>query len=104
MRKAALGGLVDLAEKAGEAAQLLKLIANERRLLILCQLAEAGEASVGALADAVGLSQSALSQHLAKMREENIVASRREAQTMFYRIADRKVARLLALLKDIYCR
>ena len=104
MRKAALGGLVDLAEKAGEAAQLLKLIANERRLLILCQLAEAGEAAVGALADEVGLSQSALSQHLAKMREENIVASRREAQTMFYRIADRKVARLLALLKDIYCR
>ena len=104
MRKAALSGLADLAEKSGAAARLLKLIANERRLLILCQLAAAGEASVGALADAVGLSQSALSQHLAKMREEKIVASRREAQTMFYRIADRKVARLLALLKDIYCR
>lgn len=104
MRKAVLGGLADLAEKSGAAARLLKLIANERRLLILCQLAAAGEASVGALADAVGLSQSALSQHLAKMREEKIVASRREAQTMFYRIADRKVARLLALLKDIYCR
>jgi len=52
----------------------------------------------------VGLSQSALSQHLAKMREEKIIAGRREAQTVFYRIADRKVARLLALLKDIYCR
>jgi DNA-binding transcriptional ArsR family regulator len=104
MRKAALGGMSDLAEKSGEAARLLKLIANERRLLILCRLAAAGEASVGALAGAVGLSQSALSQHLAKMREEEIVASRREAQTVFYRIADRKVARLLALLKDIYCR
>ena len=64
----------------------------------------AGEASVGALADAVGLSQSALSQHLAKMREDEIVVTRREAQTMFYRIADRKVAKLLAVLKDIYCR
>lgn len=104
MSRAVTDGLNDLAKKSGEAARLLKLIANERRLLILCQLAAAGEASVGTLADAVGLSQSALSQHLAKMRDEEIVASRREAQTMFYRIADRKVGRLLALLKDIYCR
>lgn len=101
---AALGGLADLADKADEAARLLKLIANERRLLILCLLAEAGESSVGALADAVGLSQSALSQHLAKMREEKLVAFRREAQAVFYRIADRRVARVMAVLKDIYCR
>ena len=55
------------------------------------------------LADAVGLSQSALSQHLAKMREEGLVATRREAQTVFYRIADPNAARLLSLLKNIYC-
>ena len=103
MRKAIQADLKDLTRKAGDAARLLKLLANEHRLLILCQLA-AGEASVGALADAVGLSQSALSQHLAKMREDEIVVTRREAQTMFYRIADRKVAKLLAVLKDIYCR
>ncbi|HEX6962304.1 MAG TPA: metalloregulator ArsR/SmtB family transcription factor, partial [Lacipirellula sp.] len=83
---------------------LLKLLANERRLLILCTLAATGESSVGALADGVNLSQSALSQHLAKLREDGIVATRREAQAVFYRIADRKVARLLTLLKDIYCR
>lgn len=103
MRKALQTDLKDLTGKAGAAARLLKLLANEHRLLILCQLA-AGEASVGALADAVGLSQSALSQHLAKMREDEIVVTRREAQTMFYRIADRKVAKLLAMLKDIFCR
>lgn len=103
MRKALQTDLKDLTGKAGDAARLLKLLANEHRLLILCQLA-AGEASVGALADAVGLSQSALSQHLAKMREDEIVVTRREAQTMFYRIADRKVAKLLAMLKDIFCR
>jgi DNA-binding transcriptional ArsR family regulator len=59
--------------------------------------------AVGDLAAAVGLSQSALSQHLARMREEGLLATRREAQTVFYRIADRNAARLLAVLKDIYC-
>jgi DNA-binding transcriptional ArsR family regulator len=61
------------------------------------------ESSVNELAEAVGLSQSALSQHLAKMREDGLLATRREAQTVFYRIADQNAARLLALLKDIYC-
>ena len=59
--------------------------------------------SVGQLVEAVGLGQSALSQHLAKMREEGIVATRRDAQTVHYRIADKNAARVLALLKDIYC-
>jgi DNA-binding transcriptional ArsR family regulator len=59
--------------------------------------------SVGDLAEAVDLSQSALSQHLAKMREDGLVVTRREAQTVFYRIADPNAARLLALLKNIYC-
>ena len=82
---------------------MLKLLANENRLLILCRLVIADEMSVGDLAEAVELSQSALSQHLAKMREDGLVATRREAQTVFYRIADPNAARLLALLKDIYC-
>jgi DNA-binding transcriptional ArsR family regulator len=96
-------GVADLARKASEAAQLLKLLANENRLLILCRLALARELSVKDLADAVGLSQSALSQHLAKMRGDGLLATRRDAQTIYYRIADPNAARLLALLKSIYC-
>jgi DNA-binding transcriptional ArsR family regulator len=95
--------MADFERKAAEAVVLLKLLANENRLLILCRLAIAGEMSVGDLADAVDLSQSALSQHLAKMREDGLLATRREAQTVFYRIMDPNAARLLALLKNIYC-
>ena len=96
--------MAQLERKAGEAAMLLKLLANENRLLILCRLAIAGELSVGAIADAVDLSQSALSQHLAKMREDGLVATRRDGQSIYYRIADANAALLLATLKDIYCR
>jgi DNA-binding transcriptional ArsR family regulator len=96
-------GIRILERKAAEAAQFLKLLANENRLLILCRLVLAREMSVSDLAEAVGLSQSALSQHLAKMREEGLLATRREAQTVFYRIANPNAARLLALLKSIYC-
>jgi DNA-binding transcriptional ArsR family regulator len=96
-------GIAELERKAAEAAALLTLLANENRLLILCRLAVAGEMSVGDLAEAVDLSQSALSQHLAKMREDGLLATRRVAQTVFYRIADPNAARLLALLKSIYC-
>ena len=92
-----------LERKAGEAAALLKLLANEKRLLILCRLALVREMSVGDLAAAVKLSQSALSQHLAKMREDGLLATRREAQAVFYRISDPNTARLLKLLKSIYC-
>ena len=102
-RTASDNGIEELERKAAEAASLLKLLANENRLLILCRLVVAGEMSVGALADAVDLSQSALSQHLAKMRGDGLVATRREAQTVFYHIADPNAARLLALLKNIYC-
>jgi DNA-binding transcriptional ArsR family regulator len=96
-------GLRELEVRSAEAAQLLKLVANERRLLILCRLVVEKELSVGALAEAVGLSQSALSQHLAKMRDEGLVATRRESQTIFYRIADANVSRLLKFLKRVYC-
>ncbi len=96
-------GMAEFERKAAQAASLLKLLANENRLLILCRLVQARELSVSELVDAVGLSQSALSQHLAKMREEGLVATRREAQTVYYRIANGDVARLLSVLKDIYC-
>lgn len=97
------GGMAALERKASQAAGMLKLLANENRLLILCQLVKAREVSVGELASGVGLSQSALSQHLAKMREEGLVATRRDAQTIYYRIANADAARLLSHLKDIYC-
>ena len=96
-------GIASLERKAAQAAQLLKLLANENRLLILCRLVLTHEMSVTDLAEAVGLSQSALSQHLAKMREDGLLATRRQAQTVFYRIADPNAARLLALLRNIYC-
>lgn len=95
--------MAELESKAAEAAALLKLLANENRLLILCRLALKGEMAVNDLAEVVGLSQSALSQHLARMREEGLVATRREAQAVFYRIADDNAKQVLMLLKDIYC-
>ncbi len=98
-----VAAFAQLESKAAEAAQLLKLLANESRLLILCRLLIEKEMSVGQLAAAVGLGQSALSQHLAKLREDGLVGTRREAQTIFYRIADKNAARVLAVLKEIYC-
>lgn len=89
--------------RAAEAARLLRALANEHRLLILCHLLVSGELSVTALTRAVGLSQSALSQHLAKLREDDLVAYRRESQTLFYRVADPRATQVLALLKDIFC-
>jgi len=90
------------AAKAGEAATLLKALAHEARLMVLCQLVD-GEHSVGALLELSGLSQSALSQHLARLRKEGLVATRREAQTIYYRLADPKAARVLETLATIYC-
>jgi len=95
--------LAALQAKAAEAARLLRLLANEKRLLLLCHIVAEGEMSVGALAEAVDLSQPALSQHLALLREEGLVATRKEAQAVFYRLADPKAARVLSLLRDIYC-
>jgi ArsR family transcriptional regulator len=92
-----------LQAKAGEVAGILAALANDRRLLILCKLVEVGEATVGTLAAEVGLSQSALSQHLARMREEGIVAFRREAQTVWYRISDGRIETLLSTLHRLYC-
>jgi len=92
-----------LAAQSGEATALLRALANQQRLLILCHLSAAGELSVSALGERMSLSQSALSQHLARLREDGIVSFRREAQTLFYHIADDRAARLLELLHDLYC-
>src|ERR1700754_3961383 len=79
--------LKKLARQAGEAAQLLKLMGNEKRLLILCFLAARGEMTVGEIVGVVKLSQSALSQHLGKFRADGLVAYRRNSQTLHYRVA-----------------
>ena len=93
----------DLETKAGEVADILRAIANERRLLVLCQLAELGEAHVNGLAESVGLSQSALSQHLARLRRDKLVQTRRNAQTIFYSLSGRHVERVLQTLHDVFC-
>jgi ArsR family transcriptional regulator len=89
--------------RAAEVAGILRALANERRLMILCRLVECGEANVSTLAEVVGLSQSALSQHLAKMRAEGLVTFRRESQTLWYRIADPRVEELFATLHKLFC-
>ena len=91
-------------KQATEVADILRALANERRLMILCKLVEWGEANVTSLAQAVGLSQSALSQHLAKMRDEGIVTFRRESQTLWYRFADPRIEQLFATLHGLFCR
>lgn len=95
--------LDSLTAQASAAARMLKLIGNERRLLILCALAAEGEMRVGDLVDFVGLSQSALSQHLARLRADKLVAFRRQSQVLYYRVSDPRAARILKLLKSIYC-
>jgi DNA-binding transcriptional ArsR family regulator len=87
---------------ASQAASLLRMLANERRLMILCQLA-GGELSVGQLQPRVGLSQSALSQHLARLRDEGLVATRRDGQQIHYRITDPAALRIIATLADLFC-
>jgi DNA-binding transcriptional ArsR family regulator len=87
---------------AGDAAHLLKALGNEQRLLILCNLL-ARPLSVGELNERLELSQSALSQHLALLREGGLVETRRDAQSIFYSLPPGPVTRIMALLQDIYC-
>jgi DNA-binding transcriptional ArsR family regulator len=87
---------------AGDAAHLLKALGNERRLLILCNLL-ATPLSVGELNERLELSPSALSQHLALLREGGLVGTRHEAQSIFYSLPPGPVTRIMALLQDIYC-
>ena len=89
-----------LQDQAGNAAALLKIMANHRRLVVLSELACFGERSVSELEAISGLRQSALSQHLAKMRQHGIVATRRSAQTIYYSLASHEARILL----DVLCR
>ena len=93
----------ELEAGAQSASRLLKLLASEQRLLLLCRLIE-GEASVGDLAEHAKLARSGTSQHLAKMRAEGLVATRRDGQTICYRLADPDAVRVLDTLCDIYRR
>ncbi len=90
-----------LRNKAADISAILRLLANEKRLLVLHHLALSGEMSVTALGFAVGLRQPAISQHLARLRAGGVVKARREAQILHYRIADPRVGRLLAILREI---
>ena len=92
----------DITSRAAEAEQLLKALANRNRLIILCELHE-GERAVTELAGTVGLSQSALSQHLARLREDGLVATRREGTSIFYDLADGRVSSVISLLHALYC-
>ncbi len=98
----AAGKSDDLSAVAEQAAHLLEGMANPRRMLVLCKLLD-GERSVGDLATIVGLSQGALSQHLGKMRAGGLVETRREAQTVYYRIGSDNVRAVLKTLYAIYC-
>jgi DNA-binding transcriptional ArsR family regulator len=92
-----------LVDKAGRAAIVLKSISNKSRLLILCQLVK-GEKSVGELEELIDLSQSALSQHLAVLRKNGLVKTRRAAQMIFYSIRGTEVPAILTALYDLYCK
>jgi ArsR family transcriptional regulator, virulence genes transcriptional regulator len=91
-----------LLNMAEEASSLLVAMANPRRLMIMCHLLE-GERSVGDLARLVSLSQSALSQHLGKLRTLKLVSTRRDAQTIYYRLSSPEAQRVLGVLNEIYC-
>jgi DNA-binding transcriptional ArsR family regulator len=102
MKLAAAASFESLTAKAAEAEAFLKALANRHRLMVLCELHK-GERSVGRLQEAVGLSQSALSQHLARLREDGLVATRREGHTIHYSIASPAVSQVIAVLYDHYC-
>jgi DNA-binding transcriptional ArsR family regulator len=92
----------ELSSRSKEASEFLLMLANPHRMQILCALRE-GERSVSSLAAVVDLSQSALSQHLARLRQAGIVATRRVAQTIYYSIADEKAGRLLEIMYELFC-
>ncbi len=94
--------LEEMLKNSAQAARLLKAVSNERRLLILCYLLES-ELSVTEMNEKLGLSQSALSQHLAVLRRQKLVKTRKEAQTVFYRIQSEEAVVLIGLLHKLYC-
>jgi len=91
-----------MAIAAANACELMKTLGHKDRLMVLCHLS-GGERSVGELASLLNISQSPLSQHLARMRKESLVKTRREAQTIYYSIASEEAARIVALMHEMYC-
>jgi DNA-binding transcriptional ArsR family regulator len=92
----------EMAAAAGKASELMKTLGHKDRLMVLCHLIS-GEKSVGELAGLLDIPQSPLSQHLARMRKENLVTTRREAQTIYYSIASEEAARIVGLMHELYC-
>ncbi|MGB5333412.1 MAG: metalloregulator ArsR/SmtB family transcription factor [Woeseiaceae bacterium] len=95
--------LTELHDMAAHAVELLKAMANEWRLMILCQLSE-GEKTVSELQEILGLSQSALSQHLAVLRRERIVRSRKEAQSVSYSLSGDDATKVMQTLHEVFCK
>jgi ArsR family transcriptional regulator, virulence genes transcriptional regulator len=95
--------IAKLEKQAAHAAAVLKSISNKWRLLVLCQLVK-GEKSVGEILDRVELSQSALSQHLAVLRESGLVNTRRESQAIFYSLRGDEAQTILTTLYDLFCK
>ncbi|WP_372426600.1 ArsR/SmtB family transcription factor [Salinarimonas chemoclinalis] len=91
-----------LAPKAEEVAELLSALAHSKRLMAMCRMMDE-EVSVGVLAEAVGLGQSALSQHLSKLRALGLVTTRRDGQTIYYRLASPEARELIGTLYRLYC-
>jgi len=94
--------LEDMQESAEEASNLMKLLGHPHRLMILCEL-KVGEKSVGELSETIGISQSLVSQHLARMRHEDVVDTRREAQVIFYSLKEGAAAQIIGTLYEIFC-
>lgn len=90
-------------DQAEKAAQLLNAMSNPHRLRVLCEL-HGGELMVGELQDRIGISQSNLSQQLARLRRDGLVATRRESQKIFYKLASNEVVQLIHLLHELFCK
>lgn len=94
--------LSQIEENSAQAANLLKLLSNQHRLLILCHLVQ-GELCVSELESRLDISQSSLSQHLARLRSQGIVEFRKQSTTVYYRLSDHKAQRVLQTLYELYC-
>ncbi|GAA2821698.1 sulfite-sensing transcriptional repressor BigR [Aminobacter aminovorans] len=94
--------MAELLERAGEASEFLKKLANPNRLMIVCALVD-GERSVRELEDSLGIRQPGLSQQIAELREAGLIAGRKESKSVFYRLADERVAAVVSLLYRMFC-
>ena len=95
--------VTQMRRRAGQVTRFLKSIANEQRLLVLCQLCS-GEKTAGELTQVTGLSQSAVSQHLAKLRDNRIVKTRRKSQYIYYSLNSEETEAVIKLLYNLYCK